>query len=60
IYLHVYETNSRAVRSYEKAGFSVDGRLRQDRFLEGRYVDVLLMSILKDEWKKNYKNEGNK
>ncbi len=53
IYLHVYETNPRAVCSYEKAGFSVDGRLRQARYLEGRYVDVFLMSILKDEWKKN-------
>jgi diamine N-acetyltransferase len=52
IYLYVYETNPRAVRSYEKAGFSLDGRLRQGRFLEGRYVDVFLMSILKGEWKK--------
>ncbi|MDO9545333.1 MAG: GNAT family protein [Pelolinea sp.] len=58
IYLHVYETNPRAVRSYEKAGFSVDGRLRQVRYLEGRYVDVFLMSILKEEWNIDYKNEG--
>lgn len=59
IYLRVYETNPRAVRSYEKAGFSIDGRLRQARYLEGRYVDVFVMSILKDEWKKEKKNEGN-
>ena len=53
IYLHVYETNQRAVRSHEKTGFSIDGSLRQARYLEGRFVDVFLMSILKDEWKKN-------
>jgi diamine N-acetyltransferase len=60
IYLHVYETNPRAVRSYEKTGFSIEGRLRQARYLDGRYVDVIIMSILKDEWKKGLKNEGNK
>jgi RimJ/RimL family protein N-acetyltransferase len=50
IYLRVYETNPRGKRCYEKAGFSVDGRLRQARFLEGKYVDVFIMSILKSEW----------
>ena len=60
IFLHVYETNQRAVRSYEKTGFSIEGRLRQARYLNGRYVDVIIMSILKDEWKKGLKNEGNK
>jgi diamine N-acetyltransferase len=60
IYLQVYETNPRAVRSYEKASFSTEGRLRQARYLNGRYVDVILMSILKDEWIKVNKNEGNK
>lgn len=58
IYLHVYETNPRAISSYEKVGFSIEGHLRQARYLDGRYIDVLLMSILKDEWEKKYKNEG--
>ena len=58
LYLHVYETNPRGKRSYEKAGFSVDGRLRESRFLEGEYVDVFIMSILKSEWKVEKKNEG--
>jgi RimJ/RimL family protein N-acetyltransferase len=59
IYLHVFETNSGGKRCYEKAGFSVDGRLREARFLEGKYVDVFIMSILKSEWKAEKKNEGN-
>jgi len=50
IYLRVYETNPRGKRCYEKAGFSVEGCLRQARFLEGKYVDASIMSILKSEW----------
>jgi len=59
IYLHVYETNPRGKHSYEKAGFSVDGRLRQARFLEGKYVDVFIMSILNSEWDSERKIRGN-
>ena len=57
INLHVYETNPRAKRSYEKAGFTVDGRLREARYLEGKYVDIFIMSILKSEWS-SMKKEG--
>lgn len=59
IYLQVYETDPRGKRCYEKVGFSVDGRLRQARFLEGRYADVFIMSILKSEWKIEKKIGGN-
>lgn len=58
VYLQVYETNPRGIRCYEKAGFTLDGRMRQARFLEGKYVDVLIMSILMSEWKAEKKNEG--
>ena len=51
IFLHVYETNPAAIRSYEAAGFVQEGRLRQERYLEGHYVDVLVMSVLHSEWK---------
>ena len=50
IYLRVYATNPRAVKSYEKAGFTHEGQLRQAHFQGGQYVDVLLMSILRSEW----------
>jgi RimJ/RimL family protein N-acetyltransferase len=52
IFLRVYETNQRAIHSYEKAGFVLEGRLRQDHFQDGRYIDVLMMSVLRSEWKK--------
>ena len=50
IFLRVFEDNPRATRAYEKAGFVHEGRERQAEFRDGRYIDVLLMSILKDEF----------
>jgi RimJ/RimL family protein N-acetyltransferase len=51
IFLRVFQTNPRAIRSYEKAGFVQEGRLRQAEFIDGSYTDVLLMSVLRSEWK---------
>jgi len=50
IFLHVFETNPRAIRAYEKAGFILEVRERQAEFRHGRYIDELLMSILKEEF----------
>lgn len=50
IYLQVFENNLGAIRSYEKVGFVHEGRLRQDIFKEGQYLDVLVMSVLRSEW----------
>ncbi len=49
LWLHVYEFNTRAIRVYEKLGFQVEGRLRQDTFCEGRYWDTLVMGVLREE-----------
>jgi RimJ/RimL family protein N-acetyltransferase len=51
IYLHVFETNPRAVKCYEKAGFVHEGRQRQGEWQDGRFIDVLVMSILQEEWR---------
>jgi RimJ/RimL family protein N-acetyltransferase len=48
--LRVYEYNERALKVYQKVGFRIEGRLRQDTFLEGRYWDTVLMAVLRDEW----------
>jgi len=48
--LSVFEYNSRAVRSYEKAGFAVEGRVRQFLQRDGRRWDMILMGILREEW----------
>jgi len=49
IYLRVLENNPRAIRAYEKAGFTHEGRQRQAEYKDGRYLDLLVMSIVKDE-----------
>lgn len=50
MWLEVYDHNARAIRSYEKCGFVLEGTQRRAMFKRGRYIDVLLMSILHDEW----------
>ena len=50
MWLDVYDFNARARRSYEKAGFVVEGTKRHEVYKRGRYYDAVLMSILRDEW----------
>jgi diamine N-acetyltransferase len=51
ISLRVYAENQRAVHCYEKVGFQHEGRQRQASFRHGRYHDLLLMSVLEDEYR---------
>ena len=44
------EENERAIRSYEKVGFAREGLKRQDRVVDGRFGNTVLMSILSKEW----------
>jgi diamine N-acetyltransferase len=49
IYLYVFATNAIALRAYEKVGFVREGTLRDGAFIEGRYVDVVAMGMLRGE-----------
>lgn len=49
--LSVFAFNERAIRAYEKAGFRIDGRLREAIWRDGRYWDEILMSVLEDDWR---------
>ena len=49
IELTVVEANERAIRSYQKLGFQVDGRLRQAFHRDGEWHDELLMCVLANE-----------
>ena len=51
IFLYVFETNPRGLRAYEKAGFVQEGRLRQAEYQDGKYIDMLVLSVLASEWK---------
>jgi RimJ/RimL family protein N-acetyltransferase len=50
LWLQVFENNQRAIRSYEKAGFTLEGKFREAKYLEGKYLDVMIMSMLHSEW----------
>jgi RimJ/RimL family protein N-acetyltransferase len=50
IYLRVHADNPRAKRSYEKAGFLEEARLREAVFRHGKYGDMFIMSVLRSEW----------
>jgi RimJ/RimL family protein N-acetyltransferase len=56
--LDVFEYNPRGVRSYEKAGFSIEGRVRGQILREGRRWDVIFMGILREEWLKMQEQKG--
>ncbi len=47
IYLHVRKGNERAIRIYEGENFTLEGILNEHYFIEGQYVDVAVMAILR-------------
>lgn len=49
--LSVFDYNPRAIRSYEKAGFVREGVEPQYLERDGKRYDVILMGILRGEWK---------
>ena len=48
--LDVFDYNQRAIRSYEKAGFTLEGRQRGVLLREGKRWDLVYMGILREEW----------
>jgi RimJ/RimL family protein N-acetyltransferase len=53
--LTVFEFNVRAVRAYEKCGFTVEGRAREAIFRDGRFWDEIHMSTLLEEWEARHR-----
>ena len=48
--LHVYSFNERAMKSYKKCGFVKEGALRQELYKDGKYHDIVVMGLLKEEY----------
>ena len=48
IYAYVHATNSRARRAFEKAGFKIEGLLRDDRRVGRQFINVCLLGKLCD------------
>jgi RimJ/RimL family protein N-acetyltransferase len=52
IWLTVSECNKGAIKSYDKLGFKMEGRMRESCYRNGKYHDKILMGILSEEWPK--------
>ncbi len=51
VWLTCVAYNERGLRAYRRLGFVEEGRLRDHRFVDGRYYDTIMMGILEDEWR---------
>lgn len=50
IQLHVSSENTNGIKAYQKAGFKIEGTLRKAMYHHNRYVDFLVMGILREEY----------
>lgn len=50
VHLEAIESNAGAIRAYEKAGFTIEGRQREHAWVRGRYEDIVRMGILRADW----------
>lgn len=51
--LKTFEFNARAIRSYEKCGFRLEGKCREALNRMGRRWDEIWMGITRSDWEKN-------
>lgn len=49
VQLEVLADNARAIACYRRAGFVEEGRTRQDNWVTGRFVDGLVMGVLRTD-----------
>ena len=52
--LSLLSFNERALKCYKKCGFKEAGRLRENRYINGKYYDTIYMDILAEEFNENY------
>ncbi|MBF0812830.1 GNAT family N-acetyltransferase [Staphylococcus saprophyticus] len=50
IYLKVLSYNKRAIKSYENAGFKIEGEEREGAYINGKYETDIHMGILNNEY----------
>ncbi|GAB2831763.1 GNAT family N-acetyltransferase [Microbacterium insulae] len=49
VHLQAIASNRAGIRAYEKAGFAVEGHLRDHAWVRGRYEDIVVMGLLRSE-----------
>jgi RimJ/RimL family protein N-acetyltransferase len=52
INLGVIDTNVSAIKLYKKIGFKVEGRMKDEVFVKGKWQDMLSMAIFEKDWNK--------
>ena len=52
VWLRVHSANERAIRAYRACGLVEEGRQRAQVWCDGRYDDLVLMGLLRDEWRR--------
>jgi len=53
VYLGVSEENTGAIKTYEKLGFAKEGVRKEDQFVNGKYLDTIVMGITRSQWLAN-------
>jgi len=56
LYCEVYQFNTNVIQAHEKMGSKIEGVLRQHIYRHGIYQDVVVMSILREEYYTNVRN----
>jgi len=52
VHLQAISSNVGAIRVYEKAGFEVEGRLREHAWVRGAYEDMVVLGLLRTDWER--------
>lgn len=50
LYCEVLDFNKPVFRLHEKFGFTIEGILRQQHLIDGRFADIYKLGLLHDEW----------
>jgi len=58
VWLETHAANERAIRAYKACGFVEEGRMRQHVWLAGRFVDNIIMGVLREEWRTSLPGDG--
>lgn len=56
--LYVFDFNRRAIECYERAGFQIEGLLRDKRRIGDAWWSPFVMSLLRADWEKRHRGSG--
>ena len=53
--LNVFSYNTRAIRTYEKVGYKIEGKMPEALHRDNQRWDLVFMGLLRDEWEKDFR-----